>query len=529
MPVRECIRDFIWLLPPSLEELIPETHPVRFIAEFVDGLDLAKVGIEWKPADEGAASYDRHMLLGCWLYGFMVHIRSSRKIETACGEIVNFMWLTGMQRPDHSTLSRFYKQNRKSIRKLLKKTVHLATEMGLVDFAVQAIDGSKIGSVTVDGRVGRKKIEELLVKVDAEIAAMERGIDQEDQGQPVRPKMAKELGCKKELRERIKQALAKVEELEGKADKATGEPKSGDGKVEKSEGDGKAEKAKDADQVEKAKGAGKEEKKPKVSVADPEAVMMKARHGNALGHNAQAAVDSKARIIVAADVFDSVTDHGQLVPMLEETKENTGRLADKTVTDGGYYSGDNLEAVQGYATEVFMPDPQEKRKSDNPNKWPYHKDKFVYEPETDTYRCPEGKPLTFSHTTCRSDEGGKEVKVYRGRECSGCPAWGKGGCTKDKKGRTIEINGHEGRIREHRQKMQTEEARALIKQRSGTVELVFAVIKEQMGVSRFLLRGLENARAEWQLACAVYNLWRIWKEVWIKQGKAHRGLCQRAA
>lgn len=499
MPVREYVRDFLWLLPPSLEEMIPASHPVRFVAEFVDHLDLGEIGIDWTPADEGAASYDRRMLLACWLYGFMVRVRSTRKIETACAENVTFMWLTGMQIPDHSTLSRFYKKNRKCMRKLFKKTVHLAIEMGLVDFAVHAIDGSRIGSVTVDGQLGRKKIEELLLKVDEEIAAMERGIDQEEQGQHL-GKLPKELGQKKELRERIENALAKLEELEGNSKKP-------------------------AEEQDK----GKEKKKPKVSVADPEAVMMKARHGNALGYNAQAAVDGKARIIVGAEVFDSATDYGQLVPMLEETEQNTGRLADKTVTDGGYHSGDNLEKVATLPTEVFMPDPQEKRKDDNPNNWPYHKDNFVYDPETDSFCCPEGKKVTFSYVTRRKDEGGKEVRVYRGRECSGCPACGKGGCTKDKKGRTLEINGHEGRIREHRQKMHTEEARALMKQRSGIVELVFGIIKEHMGVSRFLLRGLENVKAEWRLACAAYNLRRIWKEIWINQGKANQGLRQRAA
>lgn len=506
MPMREYSRDFVWLLPPSMEELIPDAHPVRFVAAFVDQLDLLEVGIDWTPAEDGAPSYDRRMLLSCWVYGFMSRVRSTRKIETACAENVPFMWLTGMQRPDHSTLSRFYKKNRKCIRKLFKKTIDLALEMGLVDFAVQAIDGSRMGSVTVDGQRGRKWIEELLQKVDEEIAAMERGIDQEEvASQPqAQRKLPKELGRKKELRERVQSALAKLDGLEASRKKPAQGQKQGKGK----------------------------EKKPKVSVADPEAVMMKARHGNALGYNAQAAVDAKARIIVGADVFDSPTDYGQLVPMLEETKQNTGRLAEKTVTDAGYHSGENLEKVATLPTEVVIPDPQEKRKSENPNEWPYHKDNFVYDPETDTFRCPEGKEVTFSHKTRRSDEDGedgKEVRVYRGRECSGCLAWGQGGCTKDKKGRTLEINGHEQRIREHRQKMQTEEARALIKQRSGIIELVFGVIREHMGVSRFLLRGLDNVKAEWRFACAVYNLRRIWREVWINQGKTSPRLCQRAA
>lgn len=117
------------LLPPSLGELLTVDHPARFVAEVVDGLDVAEVGIRAQATVEGAPAYHPKMLLGAWLYGFMAHVRSSRKIELACRETIPFMWLTVMQRPDHVTLWRFYKQNRKVMRSLLKQTVSLASDL----------------------------------------------------------------------------------------------------------------------------------------------------------------------------------------------------------------------------------------------------------------------------------------------------------------------------------------------------------------------------------------------------------------
>src|SRR5512139_1634510 len=101
MPYRMYNREQEWLLPPSLGELIAADHPARFIGEFVDLLNLSEVGIMAEPAVEGASSYHPKALLATWLYGFMTRVRSSRKLERACGENIVFMWLTGVQHPDH--------------------------------------------------------------------------------------------------------------------------------------------------------------------------------------------------------------------------------------------------------------------------------------------------------------------------------------------------------------------------------------------------------------------------------------------
>jgi len=149
MPLRPVNREQAWLLPPLLEDLLPEDHPVRFVAAFVDGLDrVAWAGMEIDIDGDtlGAPTYDPQALLTIWLYGFMIGVRSSRKLEAACRDQIPFLWLTGCQHPDHNTLWRFYQAHRSAMRSLLKRTVRTAVEVGLVDLAVQAVDGTKLAA-----------------------------------------------------------------------------------------------------------------------------------------------------------------------------------------------------------------------------------------------------------------------------------------------------------------------------------------------------------------------------------------------
>ena len=98
MPFKSFSREQDWLLPPSLGELIPDDHPVRFVAEFVDSLDWAQIGIRNRAEPYGAPAYAPALLLAAWLYGFMTRTRSTRQIERACREHVPMMWLTGNSR-----------------------------------------------------------------------------------------------------------------------------------------------------------------------------------------------------------------------------------------------------------------------------------------------------------------------------------------------------------------------------------------------------------------------------------------------
>ena len=124
MPLRDMDREQMWLLPPSLDELVPLDHPARFVAEFVDALDRegwAELGVEIEGDPLGAPAYHPRALLSVWLYGFMTGVRSRRKLEAACRDQIPYLWLTGWQHPDHNTLWRFYKGHRQAMRKLFEQ------------------------------------------------------------------------------------------------------------------------------------------------------------------------------------------------------------------------------------------------------------------------------------------------------------------------------------------------------------------------------------------------------------------------
>ncbi|MCL6429348.1 MAG: IS1182 family transposase [Anaerolineae bacterium] len=488
MPVRPYTRDQMWLLPPSLDDMVPMDHVVRFIASFVEQLDLTALGLRKVPAVRGGLEYDARMLLSLWLYGFMMRIRSTRRLETAARENLPLIWLLGGQHPDHSTLARFFKANREAMRNLFRQTVHTSVRVGLVGFALHAVDGTRVSTVSRDKALNREELLDLEKRAEEAIARLEGSVEAEEQSASPDPEgytMPEALKDPEELRARIGEALAELDQREanrkshhgGAINPKTGQPYG-----------------------------------PEINLADPQAVQMKGRHGFVVGYNAQAAVDEKARVIVGAEVIAQATDNEALVPMLDEIEANTGRLAEVTGCDGGYHSAENLAAVEDRPTEVYVADPNMRRKESKSEKALYHKDAFVYDAETDTYRCPAGKTLVLEQVHDDPQRDNYGVRVYRCKECRGCPH--RDSCTKDKSGRRIRVRPQDALLRQNREKMRTERGKEMMRRRAATVEPVFAVMREHMGLSRFLRRGLENVRAEWLLLCAAYNLrviWQAWK------------------
>ena len=520
MPVRPFSRDLIWLLPPSLDELVPQDHAARFVAAFVDGLSRAEwlqMGIDVDGEALGAPGYSARALLCVWVYGFLGGVRSARKLEASCKEQLPYRWLTGNQFPDHNTLWRFYKDNRESMRKLLKRTVRTAVCVGLVDLAVQALDGSKIaGNASSDRTYDREGLEKLIKRTEEAIAELE-GQNSGGEG-PSLPHLPAKLAQEKVLREKVQAALEQVKALEqAKAEEEvkksfrgrTAEERAKAKKAAKVEG--KAEAKKQA-----AKNKAKKER-VRINLTDEDTRLVKSRQGIVAGYNAQAVVSPlkqgvakrNGMLITAAEVVNDPDDHGQLVPMIELAKETTERDADKTLADGGFHSGANLAECEVRGYRVLMPE-----SSVRAIESPYHKDHFEYDAEADTYTCPHGEKLEFRSVKKRTDR--PEARVYRApvEKCRVCPAFGE--CTKDAhQGRTVEVGPYEEELRRHREAMATEQAKEDYRQRKELIEPTFGIIKEQQGVRRFLLRGTENVRAEWTLLATAFNLrtlWRVWQQ-----------------
>jgi len=469
MPVRSLMREQGWLLPPRLDDLLSPDHPVYFVAAFVDELDQAAwsgLGVQPEGDVLGAPAYHPRLLLSVWLYGFMTGIRSSRKLEAACREQLPYLWLAAMQMPDHNTLWRFYQQHRQGMRNLLKRTVGTAVAAGLVDLALQAVDGSKVG-----GNAARERtydaagLKRLLERTEAAIADLEA--QNQTSGVETPARLPQELRRQEVLRDKVKAALQQVAE---------------DGRV---------------------------------NLTDADAVLLKGRHGGYLaGYNAQAVVspvkagiDDKRFLITAAEVSQAADDHAELIGMLEASEANLGQRAEVTLADAGYHSGENLTLCAERGQSVLMPEAQAKALHS-----PYHKDAFHYDAATDTYTCPQGQRLRY--TGPRRDRKGRQTRLYRASAaaCRACPAFGA--CTRDRRhGRALEVGPDEEVLKAHRVLMATSEAKELYRRRKELIEPAFGILKEQQGARRFLLRGLGNIRAEWLLLCTAFNL-RVLLSFW---------------
>lgn len=471
MPVRPFTRDQAWLLPPRLDEAIGDDHPVRFVGAFVEAMDGAAwdaLGIATAGAPEGAPAYHPRLLLGVWLYGFMTGVRSSRKLEAACCDQLPYLWLTGFQKPDHNTLWRFYQAHRPEMRVLLTRTIRTAVVAGLVDLAVQAVDGSKVAG----NASGRRTLDEaglrrLLERTEAAIADLEA--QNATDGPPAPARLPEQLRQAQALRARVHEALARVAADEGLR---------------------------------------------RVNLTDGDAMLQRTRSGYLVGYNAQAVASPLTpvagrggQLITAAAVVQDNNDSGQLLPMIEEAAAHCGEEAVATVADAGYHSARNLAACEERQYTVAMPEAQGRKLRDA-----YHKDAFLYDPATDSYRCPEGQ--TLRPAGMARDPAGQPTRRYQasGDVCRACPAFGV--CTQNaRNGRRIEIRIDDESLRRHRAWMLTDAAKMLYRRRQGLIEPVFGVMKEQQGARRFLLRGLDNVHAEWLLLATAFNL-RVLARIW---------------
>lgn len=464
MPWREMTREQGWLLPPTLDELLADEHPARFVAAFVDGLnegEWADLGVDTQGEALGAPAYHPRALLSVWLYGFMTGVRSSRKLEGACRDQVPYLWLTGWQQPDHNTLWRFYQAHRPHLRNLLRQTVQTAVRLEMVDWAVQAVDGTKVaGNASMSRTYDEPALVRLLERTEAAISDLESQNESGDDPPP--PKLPEELRQAQRLRERVLAARKGLEERSGQ----------------------------------------------QVNLTDPDVRTMRGRQGYIPGYNAQAMVSPIAggggMLITAAEVTQDPADTGQLLPLIAAAREMTGRPSPLTLADAGYFSGANLEACAQKGLAVAIPEGQPHPAH------PYHKDRFLYDQNTDSYTCPQDQTLIFSHLTQRKNH--PPVRVYRAPRaaCRVCPAWGT--CTRNRvQGRLLEVTIHERALRSHRRWMATPGAQAIFRRRKGLVEPVFGILKEQQDARRFLRRGLEAVRSEWSLLAAAFNLKTLWK------------------
>lgn len=453
-----------WIFPPALEDLIPADHAARFVRDFVDQVDLTELGIKTpRSTSPGGSVYSPRLLLRVWLYGWFVRVRTHRKLEDACRHQLPLLWLTGMNTPDHNTLWRFWRDNKRAFGPLFRQTVTVAANMGMVAMVLHAVDGTKIRPASsLNSALHQDDLEKLLQRLDEELDRMEHEIANEktDAGTCALPD---ELLDAKARREGI------------------------------------------AEQLEKLRLAGIKHLLP----AEPEVQMIKATGGTTFHYNAQATADSAHGIIVAEDVVTDVNDKAQLVPMLRQAEENLAGRPAESLADGGYSNQEQIARAEQEGQEVTVPVADRGELHNE-----LHSFHFAYDAASDCLICPKREQKLPYSTTRKARPEHPEARVYRCPVTDTCPFGAQ--CTRNKRGREIEVTACRESVLRQAEKHKDGRMGAAMRKRLGLVERVFAWIKEHAGFRRFSVRGLENVRAQWSLVCAISNLKRIY-QVWREQ------------
>ena len=456
------------LLPRRLEDWIDAKHQARFVRDFINMLDLKKLGFCEHQLLNGRPPYSTELKLKIWVYGYFKKIYSTRGLEAATYDNIGMMWLSGEHHPDHNVLWSFWDTNKKAIREVFREVTHVAKRSGRVGMVLHALDGTKVQASVL--RSTGMTLEDML----QEQAYIDSALDE----------IAETIKSRKKKDDAIAAALKQdymVMELSSIAlDSLMSELEAID--------------------------------REHINPLDMDARLMKCGKTKEFAYNAQAVVDEQSGLIVAQDVVNDECDNNMLTPMIDKVEENLDARACETAADGGFYSPEQLMRAEEAGMDVLVNiSEQIEPKGEGHD---YHKSKFSLNAKDDVIICPHGKALTFECVKDNRHKTGK-LRVYRCKHGKNCQF--ADDCTDDKRGRSIEIEAHYEVLHRQINKQRDPYKKELLAKRKQVVEPVFGIIKNVMGFRRFTVRGLENVKTQWSLICTGYDLRKLY-EVW-KAGK----------
>jgi len=494
------------LLPYSFDDLIPEKHPVRIVDQVVESINIQPLLKAY--SKEGTPGYHPKMLLKVMLYAYMTNVYSSRKIELALRENINFMWLTSMTIVDHNTINRFRSDKLKeSFKEIFKQVVLMLASEGLVNLKQIYTDGTKIeaqaGRYTfVWGNSIKTNKAKMLTQLE-ELWNYAQSISNEDDPNP-EPTEFKEIS-----KEVIRKTVAKIDTKLSGNEKANSKAKA---KLRYIKNNFTA----NLEKYEKQEAILGE--RNSYSKTDTEATFMRMKEDHMLNgqlkpaYNAQ--ISTQNQIIVHYTIHQNPTDYKTLKPHLENLEQTFGKKVFKKlkeiITDAGYGSEENYDYLEKKKLKAFVKyNTFEKEQDQNYQKKhkAFSKENLYYNPEEDYYVCPMGQKMLKTHENQKKTAAGytQTLSHYQAKNCESCSL--RGQCFKGQGNRSIERNHN---LERHKQR-----ARELLlseigiqrrKQRSADVEPVFAQLKHNNGFRRFSLKGLQKVELEFGLMALGHNL-----------------------
>ena len=446
------------LFPEVLDDYISEDNLVRFIDAFVDGLEMEELGFDrTAPKETGRPPYDPRDLLKLYIYGYLNRVRTSRTLERDCQRNVELMWLMRKLRPDFKTIADFRKDNREAFRGVFGQFVALCKAMDLLGGELVAVEGSKFKAVNSGKKnFSQKKLEKRLKEIDQKVERyfdeMDRADKQEQQNEIKAEELKQKIGRLKERKGRYEELLKEL--------KASGESQ--------------------------------------ISLTDPDSRAMALTPKGEVSYNVQTVVDSKHHLIVEQDVTKEGLDNHHLLLMAQRTKQRLGQTELQVVADMGYYNHEELKQCEEAGITAYVSKPIV---SKNTARGLFGKEKFVYEPDRDCYRCPAGERLDFRF---ESEQDGKKFRYYWTKACPGCALKAK--CTTDPRFHRIKRWEHEAILERTEQRVRANPI--IMKLRQQIVEHPFGTIKFWNDQRHFLMRRLEKVKGEFSLCTLAYNIKR---------------------
>src|SRR3989344_1330656 len=461
-----------WLMPPNIEELIPEDHICFLVESFVESLDLSSFDQQY--AGAGHPAYHPRVLLKLMVIGILDKVRSSRMLARSARENIVYMYLAEKLTPDFRTISDFRKNNPNLVKTAFKHTVTIAKNEGLLDLSILSTDGTKIKANAANKRIISK--EELLFL----LSFVENELEEWAKQDTLEDDFFGNLRGSDQLPEKSKKKMQKAVRYY----------------IDKTKKKGKNVKEQIKYKLKRAQDQiVKNPKLNKVSITDPESRFMMNKKGKLeLSYNPQLTVD-KHGFILANDVCQDTVDNFQLEPQVIETKKNVGRIPKGTHWnfDNGYYGWNNIALLERENIDAYIPDQELAQKI---NKKQVYQDTLSYNPEKDIFLTPEGKEFTFQYKYFDKTKKGRLMKVYVMRE-------------NNKIVKTIKVSPYYPERKRMKIKMRSGKAKEVYNIRAQTVEPVIGDFKENKGMRAFLTRSIETVRTEFNLVSIAHNLRKI--------------------
>ena len=502
-------RSQIVLFTTTLEDRIPEDHPVRLLDEILDRMD-------WKPweanyhGSQGQPPIHPSILCKVLLFAMIRQIRSSRRIEYNLRHSIDFIWLASGRVIDHTTLSEFRRKHQQELKGLYRDMVSLAVELKVAQLSELCIDGTRVLANANKYRTWTvEKTEKLLAELDGQITKTLSELESNDELDDLfdtgerSDQLPAELQEMQARRDQLDEVMQTLHEMEAARAKWGTDPNKNPAQLPKTDTDSR--------------------------------VLPNKEGGYAANYTPMAVTETENGFIVGADVVIGNVEHWQLTTLVDTIESDHDTKVECVMADSEYTKGENLTDMEERNIELLGPlaepkcDENPAHRDDlsqpvaaseldklpiNPQTKRFDKSAFVYDEETDSYYCPAGRSAERQKPR-RFDEQGQPIAAKFNNyafNCAGCELADLCRTNPEaKRGRQIKDDIHEPARRRHRARMRQEESQVAYARRFHYGEVPFAFLKTIIGIRRFLLRGHEGVQTEWLWGCTAYNLKKLIK------------------